>query len=167
MISIIEHSCYLIEIVSYYDPERFVNLPTIRARSKNESKVSGRAVQSFNAPSMSGRICGWLTGLVNLPPLAIKDAEGVGSCLQHFHVIECQPKSLEFALANPEDGDGMFQHENAQRFLLSKGDAFYVPPGNVYRLENHSGSVECLLSYTIFRPFPDNNTGADKKVRRS
>jgi hypothetical protein len=108
-------------------------------------------VQSFNAPTASGRFCGWLSGLVNLPPSAIKDAEGVGSCLQHFHVIECQPKALEFALANPEDG--MFQNENAQRFLLSKGDAFYVPPGNMYRLENHSTSEACILSYVIIRPF--------------
>jgi centromere protein C len=113
---------------------------------------------------VSGRIGPWLSGLVELLPLAIKDAEGVGSCLQHFHVMECQPKALEFALADPEDDDGKFQNENAQRFLLSKGDAFYVPPGNVYRLENHSESERCLLGYTIIRPYPE--AELEKKEKR-
>ena len=140
--------------MSYFDPERLVILPTIRQRLETESQVAAKAVQSFNAPTASGRICGWLSGLVNLPPSAIKDAEGVGSCLLHFHVIECQPKALEFALASPKDGNGMFQNANAQRFLLSKGDAFYVSPGNVYRLENHSDSDTCILSYMILCPMP-------------
>jgi hypothetical protein len=84
----------VVEIVSYFDPKKFVSLPTIRPRLETESKVAGKIVQSFNVPTMSGPTSGWLSGFLKLRPLAIKDAEGVGSRLQHFHVIKCQPKAL-------------------------------------------------------------------------
>ena len=36
--------------------------------------------------------------------------------------------------------------------LLKKGDSFYVPPGNIYRLENHSTAKSCMLFWTIIKP---------------
>ena len=44
--------------------------------------------------------------------------------------------------------------ETAQRFLLSPGDMFCVPAGNMYRIENHSKTHECKLFWTIIRPAP-------------
>ena len=38
------------------------------------------------------------------------------------------------------------------RFLLSPGDQFFVAPGNVYRLQNHSETVACELFWTIIKP---------------
>ena len=32
------------------------------------------------------------------------------------------------------------------------GDMFYVPAGNIYRIENHSRVVDAMLYWTIIRP---------------
>jgi len=40
----------------------------------------------------------------------------------------------------------------AQRQLLKKGDSFYVPPGNIYRLENHSEHKTCMIHWCIIKP---------------
>ena len=66
-------------------------------------------------------------------------------------VGDCQPNSLEFALADPSGKDGEFDPKTAQRYLLSKGDIFQIPPGNVYRLENHSTTVMATLFWTIIK----------------
>ena len=71
-----------------------------------------------------------------MPPQAIKDAEGVGECAQVFFISECQNGALELGIADPKEPE--WQDETAQRQLLNKGDSFFVPPGNIYRLENHS-----------------------------
>lgn len=74
---------------------------------------------------------------MELPPTAIKDAEGVGDLLQIFFVADCQDLGLELALADPTKTD--WSDETAQRQLLRKGDSFYVPPGNIYRFVLSSG----------------------------
>lgn len=66
-------------------------------------------------------------------------------------VGDCQPNSLEFALADPSGKDGEFDPKTAQRYLLSKGDIFQIPPGNVYRLENHSTTAKATLFWTIIK----------------
>lgn len=82
------------------------------------------------------------------------DAEGVGECSQVFFVANCQAGALEFGLADPikEEWDDAL----AQRVLLSEGDAFHIPPGNIYRLENHSKDVGCKLYWTIIKPIHGN-----------
>ena len=52
---------------------------------------------------------------------------------------ECQDGALELGIADPAEPE--WHDETAQRQLLKKGD-FYVPPGNIYRLENHSQNIE-------------------------
>ena len=56
---------------------------------------------------MSGHIIGNLI----LPPKTIKDAEGVGMCVQVFSVTDCQPKSVEVAIANPEVNKGILLND--------------------------------------------------------
>ena len=128
----------------------FSELPITSGRARGESKAVGLASQAFNVSGMKDHIPGWISGQLILPPRAIKDAEGVGDCSQVFFVGDCQPNSLEVALSNPEEPD--FDPSTAQRFLLSKGDFFHVPPNNVYRAENHSIKTECHLYWTIIRP---------------
>jgi len=94
-------------------------------------------------------------GNLVLPPQGIKDAESVGSCAQTFTVVSCQDKSLEIAYGNPDDNNGEVLPETASRVLLNRGDMFRIPPGNCYRLENHSKEVESYLTWTIIRPFPE------------
>ena len=36
--------------------------------------------------------------------------------------------------------------------LLRKGDSFFVPPFNIYRLENHSKVDKVVLFWTIVKP---------------
>ena len=112
---------------------------------------------------------GWISGFMELPPGAIKDAEGVGDACQVFVVSSCQNGTLDFGLADPNDE--AWNEKTAQRVLLNTGDFFYVPPENIYRfisfslfvkklisivmfdrLENHSKTTTCLIYWTIIRP---------------
>jgi centromere protein C len=97
---------------------------------------------------------------VELPPQAIKDPEGVGKLAQVFFVASCQDKALEFALADPSNAE--WDDSTAQRVLLSAGDSFYVPPGNWYRLENHSKVKNCRIHWIVIKPIqePDRMVGS-------
>lgn len=127
-------------------------LPPLVTRAKSEGNICGKAAQHFNK-TQEGSIPGFIVGCLELPPKGIKDPEGVGPCCQIFHVGDCQPKSVEVSIANPDVDDGNYDEESAQRFLLSKNDAFHVPPGNVYRVQNHSKTTGCILNWTIIKPF--------------
>jgi len=137
------------KIVAYCSRMSASNLP-ITVPRENKSDIVGRAAQAFNIPSLSEDIPGFIAGHLELPPGAVKDEESVGLCSQTFFVSKCQPKSLEVAVADPQEED--FVPETAQRFLLSPGDFFYVPPNNSYRVENHSQSADAKLFWTIIRP---------------
>ena len=151
-------------------------LPITAQRPAGKDKV-GYAAQSFNIPEIPGVMSGWISGFVELPAGAIKDAEGVGECSQVFFIANCQvyistnkaiisPNSVqisyfiisltarfsstlvvfrvfffqdnavELGVADPREEE--WRDDLAQRVLLRQGDFFFVPPGNIYRLENHS-----------------------------
>lgn len=140
------------KIVSRLDNRTFSKLPLSSARGKRESKVVGFASQSFHQPTdAEDMFPGYIAGNVVIPPRGIKDAEGVGLCSQVFTVGECQPNSLELAVADPTGQDGEFDPDTAQRYLLSKGDMFQIPPGNVYRIENHSKKTKAALFWVIIK----------------
>ena len=92
-------------------------------------------------------------GFIELPPDAIKDAEGVGRFTQVFFVSDCQDGALELGLADPAKDEWV--DRSAQRVLLKKGDCFYVPPGNIYRLENHSTAKASKLFWMIVKPIAE------------
>ncbi len=62
---------------------------------------------------------GWISGFVQLPPKAIKDAEAVGQYSQVFFVSDCQEGSLEVGIADPTID--IWNDQTAQRVLLNKG----------------------------------------------
>lgn len=126
------------------------------ARKKSEGRIVGRAAQSFNVATGENDISvGYIMGNLTLPPKGIKDPETTGSCSQVFTVCHCQPKSLEIAYADPHEETGNLNSESAQRFLLSAGDQFRIPPGNAYKLVNHSTTTDSFLAWTIIRPRVD------------
>lgn len=127
------------------------SLPLIGGRKKSEGNITGKAAQAFNK-SQEGMIPNYIVGCLELPPRGIKDPESVGPCCQIFNVGDCQPKSVEISIANPDVNDGNYDEESAQRFLLSKNDSFHLPPGNVYRIQNHSKTTTCTLHWTIIQP---------------
>ena len=140
------------KVVSRIDGRSFSKLPLSTDRKKRESKVVGFASQAFHVQTDDDDLFpGYIAGNVVLPPRGIKDAEGVGLCSQVFNVGDCQPNSVEFALADPNGQDGEFDPKTAQRYLLSKGDMFQIPPGNVYRIENHSKTDRATLFWTIVK----------------
>jgi hypothetical protein len=94
---------------------------------------------------------GYIVGSLVLPPRAIKDAESVGMCAQIFTVVKGQGGSIEIAFGDPDQEGPVWEPESAERFLLSVGDNFLIPPGNSYRIQNHSKTTEALLSWTIVR----------------
>ena len=66
-----------------------------------------------------------------------------------------QDNALELGLADPKEEE--WRDNLAQRVLLRQGDHFFVPPGNIYRLENHSAVSSCMLSWTIIKPLTNAN----------
>ena len=141
------------EVVAYASHMEGSNLPISKKRKKTEGRVTGKAAQAFNVScDDSEDYVGYIMGNLILPPKGIKDSESVGPCAQTFTVCLSQPKALEVAFGDPDQPDGELDAETAQRFLLGPGDMFRVPPGNSYRLENHSETTECLLTWTIIRP---------------
>jgi len=165
-------------------------LPITAIRPPGKDKV-GFAAQSFNIPEIAGVMSSWISGFVELPAGAIKDAEGVGECAQVFFISDCQDGSgafppitflspppsfltlililwsnysppppspalivllstVELGIADPSKGE--WDDDAAQRQLLKKGDSFYVPPGNIYRLENHSEYKTCMIHWCIIKP---------------
>jgi len=101
-------------------------------------------------PEINGKMSGWISGYVELPAGAIKDAEGVGECAQVFFISECQDGAIELGISDPAEAE--WRDATAQRQLLKKGDSFFVPPGNIYRLENHSANQSCFIFWTIVKP---------------
>jgi hypothetical protein len=137
------------KIISYSSNMTATALPITAERDPGKDAV-GMAAQAFNINQATEDVPGWISGHVVLPPEGIKDAEGVGMCSQVFFVSSCQPKSFEVAIGAPEEQ--AFNPATAQRFLLSAGDFFHVPPNNIYRVENHSQTADCKLFWTIIRP---------------
>mmetsp|Transcript_25517 Transcript_25517/g.43035 ORF Transcript_25517/g.43035 Transcript_25517/m.43035 type:complete len:639 (-) Transcript_25517:6149-8065(-) len=127
-------------------------LPITAVRPPGKDVV-GVAAQSFNVPEIPQKMSGWISGFCELPPGGIKDAEGVGECCQVFQVASCQDGSVEFGLAHPSEEEWV--DTLAQRTVLKARDSFYVPPGNIYRLENHSKVEPCVIYWTIIRPLEE------------
>jgi centromere protein C len=121
-------------------------------RKKVEGKVVGLAAQAFNVSNADNSFPGYLMGNLILPPKGIKDAESVGFCAQTFTCVLGQPGAIEVAYSDPDVRDGSLDPETAYRFFVQQGDMFRIPPGNCYRLENHSKEVEAYLTWTIIRP---------------
>ena len=111
----------------------------------------GRAVQAFSHRSTDDMV-GYLMGSLVLPPKGMKDPESTLACTQLFTVCSAQAGSVEIAIGDPSEPDGRVEPHTAQRFLLSGGDQFRIPPGNSYHLVNHSTSSDCVIAWTIIRP---------------
>lgn len=118
-------------------------------RPNSKKHLVGTAAQSFNVKE-TDFMSAWISGFVELPPHGIKDPEGVGDCSQVFFVSDCQDGALEFAMGDPQNAND-WDDEKAQRLLLKSRDTFYVPPGNIYRLENHSSTKPCVIYWTIIK----------------
>lgn len=139
-------------MVAYLENLEGRDLPVAKTRRKSEGKVSGLAAQAFHTDNQGNLIYpNYIMGNLLLPPSGIKDAESVGMCAQCFTVVTCQPKALEVAFSNPDHDDGRLIPEVAVRVLLKQGDMFRIPPGNSYRLQNHSTELDALLSWVIVR----------------
>lgn len=142
------------EVVAYASEMKHHDLPITKPRKKSESKLTSKACQAFDIKYDDDDIYrpGYIMGNLILAPTAIKDSESVGTFAQTFTVCTCQPKALEVAYGDPDQPGGALDPATAQRFLLSPGDLFRVPPGNSYRLENHSQRTDAVLTWTIIRP---------------
>lgn len=153
VISIISFSTATTEVVSYVDRLTVTDLP-LPVRKRGEGTNVGKAAQSFNVQSGgdNGVMVGYIMGNLLLPPKGIKDPESTGACSQVFTVCSCQPKAVEIAYGDPHEEEGSLNADTAQRFLLSAGDQFRIPPGNAYRLQNHSTTTDALFAWTIIRP---------------
>ena len=94
---------------------------------------------------------GWVSGCLELPPRAVKDPESTGTASTVIFSCFGQDKALEVAYNRPDPDDevGIFDAPNAQRFLLSPGDHFHVPPNNIYRVENRSTTAPAKLFFTM------------------
>lgn len=147
------HSIPTVELIQRRAELKLMSLPVQKGgtRTKEDGKVTVKAAQAFNVPPESAEFPGFICGCMELPPKGIKDEEGVGPCAQVFNVGDCQPNSLEVSIADPDSHNGDYVRETASRYLLSKGDFFHVPAGNIYRIQNHSKTTSCELNWIIIR----------------
>jgi hypothetical protein len=137
------------QIVSFTN-NRNPSIPMPRTAKRPPGKNGvGQVTHYFNHPERYGLYPATHVGALNLPAQAIKDPESVGLMMQFFFVADCQPNSLEFGLANPDRSE--WDDKDAQRFVLNPGDSFYVPPNNIYRLENHSKAKEAKLTWVAVK----------------
>ena len=131
-------------------------LPSTGAREDDEEAVVATASQAFNCAEQATdqflHYPGWISGHLDLPPGGIKDAEGVGDCTQVFYVVEGQPGSFELGLGKPSQVGPPYDPDSATHFLLSPGDHFYIPPKNVYRMQNYSKTHNIRLFFGILKP---------------
>mmetsp|Transcript_48744 Transcript_48744/g.117940 ORF Transcript_48744/g.117940 Transcript_48744/m.117940 type:complete len:672 (+) Transcript_48744:332-2347(+) len=139
------------KVLDYDTLRQLGDLSLPKNTKKSKGKTCGKVSQAFLAPP-SDIYPGYLMGTLVLPPHAAKYPESVGGCAQTFTVVSCQPIALEVSFADPDELDGEFYEKTAQRFVLSSGDIFRVPPGNTYQIINHSKSVDAKLTWTIIRP---------------
>lgn len=139
-------------------------LPITADRRSKKSK-GAFAASYFYTPSVSGILPSWIAGYVELPPGAIKDEEAVGECSQVFFIGDCQDRAVEVGIADPSSE--VWVDAKAQRLMLSKGDSFYVPPGNIYRLENHSTTKPCTIFWNIIKPVESNVINAPEEEYQS
>jgi centromere protein C len=91
-------------------------------------------------------------GYLGLPPNSIKHPESVGYSALTFTVGRCQPGSIELAISHPKDKGPFKDPMTAQRFLLEESDVFRIPPGNSYRIQNHSKTTVGFLTWTSIEP---------------
>jgi glyoxylate utilization-related uncharacterized protein len=81
----------------------------------------------------------FVNGLIVLEPLANKEPENTGNCIQVFHIVLCQPKGLEINIAG-------------KTFPGSPGDHFWVPTNTVVVVKNHSSDTRAELSFVLLKP---------------
>ena len=137
-------------------------LPSTGDREGDADAIVATASQAFNHLELAANGAdgdeafpyypGWISGHLDMPSGGIKDAEGVGECTQVFYVVDCQPKSFEIAFGKPTQTGAPFEDKSATRFLLSAGDHFYIPPKNVYRMQNHSKTQGAKLFFSVVKP---------------
>lgn len=141
------------KVVSREKERQFFKLP-IGVRERNESRIGGYISQAFNVQAYDGSLLPeFVTGSIVLPPGAIKDIEDTGMSCHLFTVGDCQPDSLEYSLGSPNSTDHrkQFDKKEVQRFMLSKNDQTLTPPGNSFKLKNHSLTNTATLYCTIIK----------------
>jgi hypothetical protein len=143
-------------VVSCYANIKAIDLPLPKHRKKSEGDVVGRSAKSFEFKVLNeGNPMNptYVVGSLVLPPLGIKDPEHVGrGHAQIFTLVKGEPQSLEIAFGDPDqkwkEGPGWIAAKDGH-FRIAPGDNFHIPPGNTYRLRNHSATTPASLSWVI------------------
>ena len=115
---------------------------------KIANQSAPKKVQVFTAP-------GYIAGNSTLPPNGSMEPEAGGEDATIFTVVTCQPGALEVAYGRASEDSQVendFNPDTAQRFFLDPGCMFRVPPGNTYRVHNHSATTDAFLTWTSIRP---------------
>jgi centromere protein C len=145
---------FFAEVVARGSMLKLKELPPLKSRESSDGKVGAKAAHAFNIAYEHNPVYpGYIMGKLHLPRKGVKVAENVGSCAQTFTILKGQRNSIEVAFADPRNMHSEKMNPvTAHRFLLEPGDVFRVPPGNTYRLQNHSKLLDCDMTWTIIRP---------------
>ena len=157
--------------IARFDNLLMSKLPATMAGGKRAEARMTLATQALSREqAVAGDVVipGWMTGCLELPPKGVKDAESTGLASMLFFAGEGQDGALELAINRPEPDDevGRFDAPSAQRFLLSPGDQFQIPPNNIYRLENRSQSRPAKLFFCLINAIqlPDDGPPPDDEL---
>jgi hypothetical protein len=142
------------EVIAYPENIQLHQLPNAGAHriDPHECETPGIfAAAVFNVKHRQSDYPSCMTGVLEIPPRGIKDPDCVGRNPQICVVLECQPDALEVAYGDPDDVEGSFNPATATRFFLRPHTLFRIPPGNCYRLENHSETDDATVMWTLLR----------------
>lgn len=128
---------------------RALKINVLPSKSKKSTVVDGKIIKS--KPSKAGAAFDdetFLSGIVVVPPLSVKDREETASCTQIFMVMVAQDNSVCVRIAD-------------RKYMLSQGDHFWIPKKTSYMIENFSSSVEAKLSFVLIKPTGGEVQGSD------
>lgn len=151
------------KVVAYASQMKHMELPLSGTQEWDKGAVTGSFAHAFFSDKCDNYV-GYVMGNLVLKPGGIKGADKGPACLT-FTVCTGQAKALELAFGDPDDSERKFVYDTAQRFFLGPGDMFRVPPGNTYRLVNHSISNSCMVSWTWIKPIDDETKHDDGTER--
>jgi hypothetical protein len=106
------HLPFTAAVVRHAQHLAFERLPVTLPRPRGRAGAA-LAAASFDAPQ-------FISGTLKVKPGSMKDEESTFNCTQVFVVLMCHPRGLQVDI-------------NGQSYLMSPGDHFFVPQGEVDR----------------------------------
>jgi hypothetical protein len=115
-----------------------------------EHAFGGWYNQVFISESPLRENVAYATGELVLDPRGSKEFELTKAWTTQGTIVKAEAKRVVLTVCGEEIVSASEAEEgDLQRFRLSEGDIFWIPPWNQYGIDNFSHKVECEISWTF------------------